>query len=875
MNANFITAGFVLLTLTLSAQPVSQSIAEDIAIIFQKRNVPKVAPAQGAVAIKSTNSLSFEQERNVVHIVEYTSGGLAIIAGDRSAPPVLGYCEEGGYDTIQMPPGLRYLLNRYAVEIAELRNDTSAEAKIAKEENNRLWDDMLNPSPTPRSTASSVAPLLTTEWHQGMNDFCPNDYPAGCTAVAMAQILNYYNCCIQPQGKHSYSWLFKPIEIDFDTISYNWKNMDNRDENCRLIYHAGISCSMRYNDGWSLSFPEEAVHGFVEHWGIKPEAKVYKRMWNFIGWKKKLKNEINNGRPILYAGVGLNFQGGPNDDVAGGHSWVIDGYDSEDRFHCNWGWGKGWKGWYSLGNFKPQTTEDDTIRHNFNQFERAIFPIEPVQPTGLGATSIITDSTVFHFSPNGYIIQAQPAYGATRYEWSCDQGNIVGDGETATLYCSDNSVTVKMRAVNERCDLYADYVQKEYRIDGGPYISGDYSEEAPAEGEELLQSYSIKQMVAGATGVTWSLSNTTDFEIVSTDYERVVVRSNSYEKKGLLKARIHLHGYDDLFLEANITSNYWDIKGPLIFSCNTDKVSSSVIFPNTESIQWTTSPSIQIVSGANASEAMMTGIANDENAWVQLKVVQEGVTYTIKKHVRVVRPSSLQLEVGGTWVEDSYRKALIHAKTTPVGKHESFNYHWSISGEPSDNPIVIKKWWIWPCVDGGIIVDWSGSGYERVDSNNSQVSSSLPMGEDGEMPLPDVPPAIPENDPSYAVATFPPGEDVTIRCRLTNSCGELTASTFISKYAPASAPSYSVSYNRSTRSVQLDRQDESGAATAQENASYELRLYNNFGLVRTLPFDPTERRISLPLGDLPDGSYYVNVVDSQGEVLCKQYISAY
>ncbi len=28
-------------------------------------------------------------------------------------------------------------------------------------------------------------------------------------------------------------------------------------------------------------------------------------------------------------------------------------------------------------------------------------------------------------------------------------------------------------------------------------------------------------------------------------------------------------------------------------------------------------------------------------------------------------------------------------------------------------------------------------------------------------------------------------------------------------------------------------------------------------------------------GDLPDGSYYVNVVDSQGEVLCKQYISAY
>ena len=51
-----------------------------------------------------------------------------------------------------------------------------------------------------------------------------------------------------------------------------------------------------------------------------------------------LKNDLFQGRPILYLGVN------PSD----GHAWVCDGIDSQDMLHFNWGWGGQNNGYYSL-----------------------------------------------------------------------------------------------------------------------------------------------------------------------------------------------------------------------------------------------------------------------------------------------------------------------------------------------------------------------------------------------------------------------------------------------------------------------------------------------------------------------------------------------
>ena len=60
-----------------------------------------------------------------------------------------------------------------------------------------------------------------------------------------------------------------------------------------------------------------------------------------------MKDELNNSRPIQYAGYG----GG------GGHTWVCDGYDSNDFFHMNWGWGGAYDGYFSLNSLNPSGLE--------------------------------------------------------------------------------------------------------------------------------------------------------------------------------------------------------------------------------------------------------------------------------------------------------------------------------------------------------------------------------------------------------------------------------------------------------------------------------------------------------------------------------------
>lgn len=47
-------------------------------------------------------------------------------------------------------------------------------------------------------------------------------------------------------------------------------------------------------------------------------------------WIEKLKQELDLRHPMVY--------GGYDDGMAGGHSFVCDGYDENDLFHFNWGW---------------------------------------------------------------------------------------------------------------------------------------------------------------------------------------------------------------------------------------------------------------------------------------------------------------------------------------------------------------------------------------------------------------------------------------------------------------------------------------------------------------------------------------------------------
>ena len=85
--------------------------------------------------------------------------------------------------------------------------------------------------------------------------------PAGCVAIAMAQIMKYYNFPEQGIGQRETYETTNGItvpEVDFE-IAYDWEDMLNAYPNANsgteaernavatLIYHAGAALKMNYN----------------------------------------------------------------------------------------------------------------------------------------------------------------------------------------------------------------------------------------------------------------------------------------------------------------------------------------------------------------------------------------------------------------------------------------------------------------------------------------------------------------------------------------------------------------------------------------------------------------------------------------------------
>ncbi|MDP3912515.1 MAG: C10 family peptidase [Bacteroidota bacterium] len=190
----------------------------------------------------------------LIYIVTFSPKGFVIISADNSAPPILGQCENAEYNPEIMPPGLLYLIEKYQYSISEMKENKSLATKKIEAQ----WNDLLTDSIQLKSY-SIGSQLIFTSWAQGngFNQFCPNGDPAGCTAMAMAQILNYWNCRINPTGSVSYDGIdYAGASANFGETYYNWQNMDpgySDSDNALLIFHAGVSCQTHYTQGGSSS----------------------------------------------------------------------------------------------------------------------------------------------------------------------------------------------------------------------------------------------------------------------------------------------------------------------------------------------------------------------------------------------------------------------------------------------------------------------------------------------------------------------------------------------------------------------------------------------------------------------------------------------
>ncbi len=413
--------------------------------------------------------LSKENE-TVIYIFNFEKG-FTIVSADDAVVPILGYSFDGKYNEKNRPPALVDLIEHYKDQINyAIKNQVKSSDEILS-----LWSFYTNPDNLKDSECEIwpkyffINSLLTTTWNQNCyyNDKCPYDIqsppgfcdhvPAGCTAVAMAQIMKYWNYPVNGTGSH---WYYDGSDqpeaygfqfADFGTTTYNWAAMPNtlyyyNNAVSTLIYHCGVSVDTDYGYGGSVGWIEDGVDAFIDYFNYSSTAS-YKLKSDFSDsdWESLLRSNLTYKQPILYAGQRTSA-----------HAFVLDGYAKMQTeyctyyatFHVNWGWGGYYNGYFYLSDLTPGD-------HNYNSLQRAFVGITPPNLTYDPPPQpyYISEPACY---PHCRLVEVEyfvpTVYEATSYEWDITgirSAGVTWNGRYASVWSHyDGSGTLWCRALN-------------------------------------------------------------------------------------------------------------------------------------------------------------------------------------------------------------------------------------------------------------------------------------------------------------------------------------------------------------------------------------------------------------------------------------------
>lgn len=321
----------------------------------------------------------------MLYEVKFNDNHSVLLSGSKACQPILGYNfsydDETALDKFgDIPPGLQFMIQEYIDQI-ELcfANDTITLWHATD------WANLMTYSKNGNEVNDVVSPLITTKWGQDISNDgydchaynhyiystdnscnCSGDHhcPAGCTAVAMAQIMYYWKCPVYHAfyGPNQFDWCNMPDSLM--TFSPNYDK--EREAVARLLQKCGDRINTHYcvlGTCNSLAWPSNVREALVETYQYSSDADYQlKASHNINTWIGRMKNNLNNNQPILYAGGSL---------TDGGHSFVCDGYRSDNTFHFNWGW----LGAYN--NYWLSVNELLVAGYSFNSLQQAVFYIHP------------------------------------------------------------------------------------------------------------------------------------------------------------------------------------------------------------------------------------------------------------------------------------------------------------------------------------------------------------------------------------------------------------------------------------------------------------------------------------------------------------------
>ena len=372
-----------LITVTTIAQEISadQSLRKALPLISKKGYATQVREAEEFTLQHTEKSLS--KDKTLYYVFRNNrKGGFLIAGADKRSNTILGYTENGTYEQALEIPAFRAWLSNCQSAMLRLsdNNDDEEESSIIQED---VPDQIVyNADSTTfftipgrcytldASLPASVKPLLgEISWNQNKpyNNMCP-DVPGknakcatGCVATATAQVMKYHEWPKQGTGYNKYTseGVFKgELEADFSQSVYDWDNMLNSYKEgveyteaqanavAKLMSDIGIAEHMAYGEA-SGTEHYRTTYALATHFGYNKGMQwVNREYFNYVEWHNMLKKELAEGRPIII--------GGDNSYQNAGHEFVLDGYNDDNRYHVNWGWGGLSDGYYDINYLDPK-----------------------------------------------------------------------------------------------------------------------------------------------------------------------------------------------------------------------------------------------------------------------------------------------------------------------------------------------------------------------------------------------------------------------------------------------------------------------------------------------------------------------------------------
>ena len=390
-----------------SAKPVTPTSAQTVAENFYKQNSKTVV---SSVSLAYTEVSTDGSPVFYVFNINSTDGFVMVSAED-AVKPVLGYSTKNSFVTPKASTSIGYWLKYRANEITTIRAmGLTADAKTTNEwaKYNGTSTSRLSGNNNSVATTATVivAPLVQTTWNQSpfYNDSCPGGSVTGCVATAMAQIMKYWSYPPKGTGSSSYTESqssgdyenYGLLSANYGATTYNWAGMplnvtSSNAAVAQLMKQCGVSVDMDYSPNESGAFvlsvenPVCAQNSYVTYFGYDPNQiqgtlRSSQSTYNDSVWIALIENDLNIGRPVQYEG---------SDPTQGGHTWVCDGYDSNNYLHMNWGWGGDDNGFFSINNL--QTTNGG---FNPSQDHGVLTGIVPLTTTNYdaGVSSVLSPS---------------------------------------------------------------------------------------------------------------------------------------------------------------------------------------------------------------------------------------------------------------------------------------------------------------------------------------------------------------------------------------------------------------------------------------------------------------------------------------------------